>query len=164
VLTYSLIYSVPWMKRSSGWKREVLAGWKVSDMTTIQTGGSLNLGLSTSHNGLATRPDQIAPVTSPHTMLEWFSGKSFAQPAPGFYGDVGVGTILSPGLVVFNMAAYKDFRLHERFTLQFRSEFFNAFNHPNFGAPNTNFGAGSFGQITSMKNPRIGELALKLRF
>jgi hypothetical protein len=164
VLTYSLIYSVPWMKRSTGWKREVLAGWKVSDMTTIQTGGSLNLGLSTSHNGLATRPDQIAPVTSPHTMLEWFSGKSFAQPAPGFYGDAGVGTILSPGLVVFNMAAYKDFRLHERFTLQFRSEFFNAFNHPNFGAPNTNFGAGSFGQITSMKNPRIGELALKLRF
>jgi hypothetical protein len=98
VLTYSLIYSVPWMKRSSGWKHEVLAGWKVSDMTTIQTGGSLNLGLSTSHNGLATRPDQIAPVTSPHTMLEWFSGRSFAQPAPGFYGEVGVGTILSPGL------------------------------------------------------------------
>jgi len=62
------------------------------------------------------------------------------------------------------MAAYKDFRITERITLQFRSEFFNALNHPNFGSPNTSFGAGAFGQITSMKNPRIGELALKLRF
>jgi hypothetical protein len=164
VLTWSLIYTEPWLKNSTGWKRQVLSGWKLSDMTTIQTGGSLNLGLSTSHNGLATRPNQIAPVTDPHTMLQWFSQMSFAQPAPGFFGDVGVGTILSPGLVVFNMAAYKDFKLSERFVLQFRSEFFNAFNHPNFGAPNTNLGAGSFGQITSMKNPRIGELALKLRF
>ncbi len=164
VLTWSLIYSEPWMKNSTGWKRQVLSGWKVSDMTTIQTGGSLNLGLSTSHNGLATRPNQIGAVTYPHELLDWFSTKSYAQPPAGFFGDVGVGTILSPGLVVFNMAAYKDFRMTERVTLQFRSEFFNALNHPNFGAPNTSAGAGSFGQITSMKNPRIGELALKLRF
>jgi hypothetical protein len=54
--------------------------------------------------------------------------------------------------------------MRERLTLQFRSEFFNAFNHPNFGSPNINFGAGSFGQITTMKNPRIGELVLKLKF
>jgi hypothetical protein len=62
------------------------------------------------------------------------------------------------------MALYKDFRMSERLILQFRSEFFNAFNHPNFGSPNTNLGAGSFGQITTMKNPRIGELVLKLKF
>jgi hypothetical protein len=164
VLTFSLIYTEPWLKTSTGWKRQVLSGWKISDMTTIQTGGSLNLGLSTSHTGLATRPEQIGPVTNPQTMQAWFSTQSYAQPAPGFFGDVGVGTILSPGLVVFNMAAYKDFRFNERFVLQFRSEFFNAFNHPNWGSPNTNLGAGTFGQITSMKNPRIGELALKLRF
>jgi hypothetical protein len=164
VLTWSFIYTEPWLKNSTGWKRQVLSGWKISDMTTIQTGGSLNLGLSTSHNGLATRPDQIAQVTYPHQLLNWFSTKSYAQPAAGFFGDVGVGTILAPGLAVFNMAAYKDFRMSERITLQFRSEFFNALNHPNFGSPNTNVGAGSFGQITSMKNPRIGELALKLKF
>src|SRR5215472_4838783 len=164
VLTFSLIYTEPWLKGSTGWKQAVLSGWKLSDMTTIQTGSSLNLGLSTSHNGLATRPDLIGPVTDPHTMLQWFSTKSFAQPAPGFFGNAGVGTLLSPGLWVFNMAAYKDFRMAERLTLQFRGEFFNAFNHPNFGSPNTSFGAGSFGQISSMKNPRIGELALKLRF
>ncbi|HEY3839534.1 MAG TPA: hypothetical protein VGL72_23345, partial [Bryobacteraceae bacterium] len=114
VLTWSLIYSESWLKNSTGWKRQFLAGWKISDMTTIQTGASLNLGLSTSHNGLATRPNQIGPVTYPHQLLDWFSTGSYAQPPAGFYGDVGVGTILSPGLAVFNMAAYKDFRITER--------------------------------------------------
>jgi hypothetical protein len=99
-----------------------------------------------------------------HELLQWFNTKTFAQPAAGFFGNAGVGTLLSPGLWNVNMAIYKDFRLDEHFVLQFRGEFFNAFNHPNFGSPNTNFGAGGFGQITSMKNPHIGELVLKLRF
>jgi hypothetical protein len=164
VLTWSLIYTEPWLKNSTGWKRAVLAGWKLSNMTTIQSGSSLTLGLSTSHNGLATRPDALGPLTYDNQLLQWFGTKSFGQPAPGFFGNAGVGTVLSPGLSNYNMAIYKDFRMSERFILQFRSEFFNAFNHPNFGSPNTNFGAGGFGQITSMKNPRIGELVLKLRF
>ena len=48
--------------------------------------------------------------------------------------------------------------------LQFRAEFFNIFNHTNPNGPNTNFGAGTFGQITSAADPRIGEVALKLNF
>jgi hypothetical protein len=133
-------------------------------MTTIQTGSSLTLGLNTTHTGIATRPDVVGPVTMVKTLGEWFSTGSFAQPGAGYFGNVGAGTIFSPGLVVFNMAAYKDFRFAERITLQFRGEFFNAFNHSNFGSPNANLGAGTFGQVTSMKDPRIGELALKLRF
>ena len=164
ILTWSVIYTEPWLKNSTGWKRQLLSGWKLSDMTTIQSGSSLTFGLSTAHNGLATRPNAIAPLVYTHKLLEWFDTSTFAQPAAGFFGNAGMGTVLSPGLSNFNASLYKDFRLHERFTLQFRSEFFNLFNHPNFGSPNTNLGAGSFGQITSMKNPRIGELVLKLRF
>ena len=164
VLTWSLIYTEPWLKNATGWKQAVLAGWKLSNMTTIQSGSSLTFGLGATHNGLATRPDMLGPVTYDNQLLQWFGTKSFAQPAPGFFGNAGVGTVLSPGLSNFNMAIYKDFRMSERFVLQFRSEFFNALNHPNFGSPNTNFGTGGFGQITSMKNPRIGELVLKLRF
>jgi len=164
VLTWSLIFTEPWLRSATGWKRQLLSGWKVSEMTTIQTGSSLTFGLSTSHNGLATRPNAIAPLVYEHHLQQWFDTTTFTQPGPGFFGNAGVGTVLSPGLSNFNMALYKDFRLRERVTLQFRSEFFNALNHPNFGSPNTNFGAGSFGQITSMKNPRIGELVLKLRF
>ncbi len=164
VLTWSLIYTEPWLKNSRGWKQLLLAGWKLSDMTTIQSGASLTLGLGTANNGLATRPNAIAPLVYTDQLNEWFNTKTFAKPANGFYGNAGVGTILSPGLSNYNMALYKDFRLNERMTLQFRSEFFNTFNHPNFGAPNVSFGAGAFGTITSMKNPRIGELVMKLRF
>jgi hypothetical protein len=164
VLTWSLIYTEPWLKNSKGWKQALLAGWKLSDMTSIYSGSSLTFGMSVSHNGLASRPNATGPLVYDHKLLDWFDIKPFAQPAPGFFGNAGVGTVLSPGLVNFNMALYKDFRIHERLFLQFRSEFFNVFNHPNFGSPNTNFGAAQFGQISNMKNPRIGELAMKLRF
>ncbi len=164
VFTTSLIYTLPWFMKSDGWKRAVLGGWKFSDMTTIQSGSSLTMGMNLANTGLAIRPTLVAPVSYPKTFSQWFSTSSFAKPANGYFGNVGNGTIRGPGLVVFNMAAYKDFRIREGLTLQFRTEFFNVFNHTNPNGPNTNLGAGTFGQITSAKDPRTGELALKLRF
>lgn len=169
VFTTSLIYTLPWFQTASGWKRAVLAGWKYSSMTSIYSGSSLTVGMSLPRTGLATRPDLVGPVTYPQTFSQWFSTGTtanpvWAQPAPGFFGNVGNGTIRGPGLIDFNMAAYKDLRIHERLTLQFRSEFFNIFNHTNPNGPNTSFGSGTFGQITSAKDPRTGELAVKLSF
>ena len=164
VFTASFVYALPWLQSSSGWKRILLGGWKYSDMTTIQSGNSLTLGLNTAHTGLATRPNQMEPVSMPKTFAQWFSTSSFVQPAPGYYGNVGSGTLLGPGLINFNMALYKDFRITEGTSLEFRSEFFNVLNHTNPNAPSTNLGAGNFGVITSAKDPRIGELALKFRF
>lgn len=164
VFTTSLIYTAPWFLKSHGWKRAVLGGWKYSDMTTVQSGSSLTMGMNLANTGLATRPNLVGPVTYPQTIAQWFSIGSFAKPANGFFGNVGNGTLRGPGMIVFNMAAYKDFRIREGLTLQFRSEFFNVFNHTNWNGPSTNLGAGTFGQITSAKDPRTGELALKLRF
>jgi hypothetical protein len=164
VFTASLIYSLPWLANSTGWKRVVLGGWKFADITSVQSGPSFSPGLSVSRAGLATRPDLIAPITEPKSIQQWFSGASFVQPAAGFYGNAGRGIIAGPGLINFDVAAYKDFRLFERFRVQFRCEFFNVLNHTNFNTPNANFGAGTFGQITSSKDPRIGEMALKFNF
>jgi len=61
----------------------------------------------------------------------------------------------------FNLA--KDFPLSERFKMQFRAEFFNAFNHTNFGVPGVTFGSG-FGQLVSAADARIIQFALKLGF
>ncbi|HVC90267.1 MAG TPA: hypothetical protein VND66_06560 [Acidobacteriaceae bacterium] len=94
----------------------------------------------------------------------WFSTSSFAKPVPGFFGNVGNGTLRTPGLIDFNMAAYKTFPLFKQTSIQFRAEFFNVFNHSNPNGPGANFGAGTFGEITSVKDPRIGEMALKLNF
>lgn len=62
------------------------------------------------------------------------------------------------------MSLYKDLQLHESVRLQFRAEYFNVFNHTNPNGPGTTFGSGTFGVITSAKDPRIGELAFKLFF
>jgi hypothetical protein len=164
VFTTSMIYTLPLMEHSSGWKRAVLGGWKFAEITAIQSGPSFSPGLSVSRAGLATRPDLIAPVTEQKTLQQWFSTTSFTQAAPGFFGNAGRGVLTGPGLINFDVAAYKDFRFSERWKAQLRGEFFNALNHTNFNSPNANFGAGNFGQITSSKDPRIGEVALKISF
>ncbi|MBV9083759.1 MAG: Cna protein B-type domain-containing protein, partial [Acidobacteriaceae bacterium] len=164
VFTVSAVYTLPWFQTASGWKGVVLGGWKYSNMTSIYTGSSLTPGLSLPNTGLATRPNVGGPVTMPRTIQQWFSTTSFTRPLAGYFGNAGNGILWSPGLVNFNMAAYKNFRIIERMTIQFRAELFNVFNHTNFNGPNTNLGAGTFGQITSAKEARIGEFALKLNF
>ena len=133
-------------------------------MTTLESGASLSPGLSVSHQGLATRPNVIGSLTYPKTKQQWFMAGAYAQPAAGYFGNAARGSIVGPGLILFDVAAYKDIHLSERLALQWRTEFFNVFNHTNFNAPNTNFGSGAFGTISSALDPRMGEMALKLTF
>jgi hypothetical protein len=90
------------------------------------------------------------------------------------FGNSGTGIISGPGQFNFDLSILKTTRLFESHMLQFRGEFFNAFNHPQFTNPNygqgaiyslPNFAAGNFGQITSTSvNPRVIQLALKYTF
>lgn len=164
VFTSSFIYTLPWFTTGSYWQRFFLGGWKFADMTTLESGASLSPGLSASHQGLATRPSVIGSLTYPKTPQQWFTASAYAQPAAGYFGNAARGSIVGPGLILFDVAAYKDIHLSERFALQWRTEFFNVLNHTNFNAPNTNFGAGAFGTISSALDPRMGEMALKLTF
>jgi len=90
------------------------------------------------------------------------------------YGDSGTGILLGPGQFNWDISALKTTRITERQVIQFRAEFFNIFNHPQFTNPNAGQGAiyslpdrasGSFGQITSTSvNPRVIQFALKYIF
>jgi hypothetical protein len=84
------------------------------------------------------------------------------------YGDSGLGILLGPGQFNWDMVLTKTTTvggLRENATLQFRTEFFNAFNHPQFNNPATNVALGNFGQITSTSvNPRLIQFALKYAF
>jgi hypothetical protein len=177
VFTASAIYSLPIFQGPSGWQHAILGGWKLSDITTIQSGSSLSVGVTGSGYGLATRPNLVGSVVYPKTWKPyqnpssayWFNPGTtaspvFVKPAAGYYGTVGNGTILGPGLVNFDTAIHKDFPIYERLKLQFRAEFFNVFNHTEPTSVNTTFGAGAFGTVTAAKEPRIGELSMKLNF
>jgi hypothetical protein len=87
------------------------------------------------------------------------------------FGNLGVGIVRGPGQANTDLALTKLFRVGEGQTLQFRSEFFNAFNHPQFALPLGNFNQALFpsspifGLITSTSvNPRLIQFALRLQF
>ena len=70
-----------------------------------------------------------------------------------------------PGYQNVDLSLLKNTRLREKINLQFRAEYFNLFNHPNFWQPNTTLGSQQFGQLnTTTGLPRVGQLALKLLF
>ena len=69
------------------------------------------------------------------------------------FGNVGRTTnVFSPGIINFDTSLFKNMIFHERFTLQFRAEFFNLFNRANFGPPDTTDWADkTFGQISALQ-------------
>ncbi len=81
------------------------------------------------------------------------------------FGNMGGGAVLGPGQLNFDAALSKMIRITERQSLQFRSEFFNIMNHPQFALPGLSAAQSTFGQITSASvSPRVIQLALKYSF
>ena len=92
------------------------------------------------------------------------STTAFAIPVYS-YGNAGRNLLYGPGLDNVDFSLFKNFRIMERASLQFRSEFFNFFNTPAFNNPNATFGTSTFGTITSTKHDnREIQFALKLMF
>jgi len=125
-------------------------------------------------------PPAMSPTGTTYYSIPGSSGQQQCAAAnPGItcgtlYGTSGSGIIEGPGQFNFDISILKTTNIHENHMLQFRAEFFNAFNHPQFSNPNfgqgaiyglPNFAAGNFGQITSTSvNPRVIQLALKYIF
>jgi len=164
ILAISHIWSLPG-QNARGIEGAVLGGWKYAGITTIQSGFALDPALSVAHQGLATRPDRTsASLAGPKTVREWFNPAAYTQPAAGYFGNAGTGTIQGPGVINFDMAFYKTFRIQERHSIEFRAELFNIFNHTNFSGVDTTLGSGTYGQVTSARSPRIAEFALRYQF
>ena len=163
--SFSWMYDIPFMSHAKGISRALFGGWKYNGIATFRTGFALNPGLSVANQGLATRPDVVSGTLSyPKTITQWFDTAHFQRPAFGKFGNAGTGTLVGPGLGNFDMGLYKDFSFSERRKLQFRSEFFNVFNHPNFGNPTTVVGSGNYGRITSALDARIIEFSLRFQY
>src|SRR5262249_53543457 len=104
---------------------------------------------------------------------DYFKSSCFTTPpvigADGIgtgFGNSATGLVTGPGQANFDLAASKEMtlnRLRENTTLTFRAEFYNAFNHPQFGNPDSNLTSPSFGVINNTSvNPRVIQFALKL--
>ena len=80
------------------------------------------------------------------------------------HGNMGRNMIRGPGINNWDLSIMKNISIGENNSLQFRGEFFNAFNHVQFLSPNSNAHSRTFGQVTSDRGPRVIQLALKMYF
>ena len=86
------------------------------------------------------------------------------MPAYGTFGNAGRNIVQGPPLRSANVSLLKEAPIGEDATLQFRAEFFNFFNTPNFGGPNIFFGTPGFGRILTARDGREVQFGLKLLF
>ena len=170
-------------------------GWQWNSIITVQSGRPIGIVTSDDTSGTFNfhqRPNVVPGVNpilshwSPDT--GYLNPAAFAQPDFGTFGDLGRDQIYGPGFWNVDFSLSKNFQLRDRLTLQFRSEFFNIFNHPNFalpsntiipgvnadGSPNTS--AGAAGVITQTPDvaqgnpglggggPRVLQFGLRLQF
>jgi hypothetical protein len=97
------------------------------------------------------------------TPAHWFDTSCFPLPGTNVIGNSGFGILHYDDLVRQDFTVMRNFPIHERLELQFRTEFFNIFNHPIYAAPDANAQSATFGKITAAAVPgRQIQFALKL--
>jgi hypothetical protein len=101
------------------------------------------------------------------SIARWFDTAAFIQPASFTLGNVGrtLPDVRGPSLFNQDLSLIKNTKFTERAQLQLRFEYFNVFNRPHFGLPNTALGSGQFGRVQStILLPRVGQVAAKIQF
>jgi len=123
---------------------------------------------SPSNTGAGSRANPVSgadPKVSDQSFNRWFNTAAFTTPAAFTWGTLGRNTLRGPGIVNVDMSAAKKFVFRETRSIQFRAEFFNAMNHPQFGLPAATIGVGGAGTITStQRSNRQIQLALRFGF
>ncbi len=149
----------------------VIGGWELQTVTSLQTGEPrtvvANIGLSNSDG--ENRPDSVPGVSwvpKNQGPLNWINPAAFTTAADGTFGNAGRNTISAAGIIGVDVSLFKVFNIWREAKLQFRSEFFNLVNHPNFQAYslNTTWGQASFGQYSAAAPARQIQIALKVIF
>lgn len=168
---------------SSPVARAISRGWQVYGITSIRSGTPLLITSGRDNYGTGAtqgqRPDLVGGIpvflsdyrtSGNHAYL---NRAAFADPCDmrglrrpcGVFGNLAAFPFSGPGSVTFDFSVFKNLSITERARLQFRTEFFNLFNRPNFSNPGTtSLTSGTFGQITSAGNAREIQFALKLLF
>ncbi|HXC70831.1 MAG TPA: TonB-dependent receptor [Pyrinomonadaceae bacterium] len=129
-----------------------LDGWQLAAIVQLQSGSPINIVTSNSTvNGVGNtlRPDVSGPITMLNTVERWFDTSAFTA-VPRF-GNLGRNVVIGPGFKNTDLAIIKNTKLNETVRMQFRVEFFDLFNHANFGTPGNIVGTPAFGQITSTR-------------
>jgi hypothetical protein len=159
-------------------------GWKISGITEFTNGLPITFFEVDDHNLLGSTgnsgyygstdfpeytPGNIYNDKNPRHGNAYFNTSLFSPEAIGQEGNTPRRFFHGPGIDNWDLSLLKDVRLGESRSLEFRAEFFNAFNHAQFDGPfaadgDIGDGPGGFGYVTSAADPRIGQVAAKFYF
>jgi Carboxypeptidase regulatory-like domain len=154
----------------------VIAGWAVSDIFSYRSGMPFSVFIGSDIENIGTvsgrsteYPDQIGnPSVAKKTPGAWFNIKAFTNPASGVIGNVkrNPASLKSDHFVNDDMTVGKTWAIYAENSFELRGEFFNLFNHPNFGFPGQIVGNSNFGVVGSTQQPfgRTIQLAAKIHF
>ena len=159
----------------SGPLKALTAGWMLNGVWTLQTGQPFSVvlprELDNSNTGIsflggaADRPNVIGnPVLESRDPSRWFAVEAFGMPQFGSFGSAGRNILGGPSLRNLDFSLLKETGLGDGATLQFRFEFFNVFNTPNFRQPNAVFGTPGFGRVLAAREGREIQFGVKVLF
>jgi hypothetical protein len=189
VLTANYVWELPWMRNQNGVLGHVVGGWQFSGILTFQTGLPLTATIGNGGCASGTGANCVDPIGSacfgatpvgcrvnqigdpnanaPHTFANWFDASAFSVPTSTqtFIPSERPGAIRGPGFWNADLSVFKNAKFTEKLNGQFRLEMFNALNHTNPICCGSNaFNSTLFNQITSTRDPRIIQLAMKMNF
>jgi len=168
VVNGNAVYQLPFgvgkpMLNQRGIASAIAGNWEVTTTALARTGFPINVLLPSSYTAPdgasgSERPDLVPGVsltpTGGKSVSGWINPAAFATPA-GTFGTAPRNLFRGPGTWQVDMGLGKEFSLAERGRIEFRSEFYNIFNHPQLGQPQNIFNpanTGGFGAITNTIN------------
>ena len=170
VFSESAVYSLPdpFVGKSRALSG-VFGGWEISGIVSAQTGVPFTVFTGTDASLTAAgadRPDLVGDPLfsggrSRAEQIAAYINPSAFQINDGHFGNLGRNTFTNPGLFNTDLGLFKNIPITEGTRLQFRAEFFNAFNHTHLGTPINTFVSPAFGQIVSAGDPRLIQFGLK---
>jgi hypothetical protein len=182
-LVFSYQWSLPFFQSATGLRQIALGGWQLNGIVTSMSGTPFTVFDSTdvSDQGgapeitgfSANRPNVVSgqnPNSGPRTTAAWLNAAAFAQVIPDpnspvqQFGTAGRNIGVGPRFNDWDFSVFKNFRITEAKNLQFRAEFFNVLNHPNFRLPDSDISSPTFNMIQAALPPRVIQLALKFLF
>src|SRR5262245_2361984 len=184
-LAFNFIYDLPFGpdrrvgRNTAGLLRQLIAGWQIGGPGIVHTGIPFTVELGGTSFGnfnfVNQRPDHVPGVSSVpenRTITNWLNPAAFAEPRPGTFGNLGRNTEYGPGFAQVDLSLLKTSRVRESHALQFRAEFFNVLNRPNFANPvaqlrsPASFGLvlNTFGRTLGLGTSRQIQFALKYMF
>ena len=173
--TMTSVYDIPVGRGKKylahSWLGAVVGNWSLGGILTLQTGEPFTVNTQVNNTFVNSAGAQRADISgnpnlpnSEKTLNRWFNTAAFTQPAQFRFGNQGVNIVRGDGVINLDTSILRNFPITETIKFQFRGEFFNITNHPNFGNPGATLNGPGFGIVSGAGAGRRIQLGARFVF